>query len=76
MTIWRLRMACWIPKATNTYSDCVMIIAFPLQQWLQERASVLLIPILPVFFISRITYAWFIILKFSMLLEYRALNKL
>ena len=31
-------IACWIPKATNTHS----VYAFTLQQWLQERASVLL----------------------------------
>jgi len=30
MTIWRMRMACWIPKAKNTHSDCVIPIAFPL----------------------------------------------
>jgi len=41
MTIWHMRIACWIPKATNTHSGCVMLIAFPLQQWLQERASIL-----------------------------------
>ena len=23
MTIWRMRIACWIPKATNTHSGCV-----------------------------------------------------
>jgi len=32
--IWRLRIACWIPKATNTHSQYVILIAFPLQQWL------------------------------------------
>jgi hypothetical protein len=41
MTIWRMRIACWIPKATNTHSQHVVLIAFPLQQWLRERASVL-----------------------------------
>ena len=42
MTIWRMRIACRIPKATNTYTGCVTtIIAFPLQQWLQERVSML-----------------------------------
>jgi hypothetical protein len=41
MTIWRLRIAWWITKATNTHSQYVMFIAFPLQQWLQEHASVL-----------------------------------
>ena len=35
MTIWRMRIACWIPKATNTHSGCVVLIAFPLQQWVQ-----------------------------------------
>jgi hypothetical protein len=41
MTIWRMRIACWIPKATNTHSVCVMLVAFALQQWLHERALVL-----------------------------------
>jgi hypothetical protein len=36
MTIWRMRIARWIPKATNTHSEYVIIIAFPLQQWLRE----------------------------------------
>ena len=40
MTRWRMRIACCIPKATNTHSQYVILIAFPLQQWLQERASV------------------------------------
>jgi hypothetical protein len=39
MTVWRMRVACWIPKATNTHTDCVKHIAFPLQQWLHDRAS-------------------------------------
>jgi hypothetical protein len=39
--IWRMRMACWIPKARNAYTGCVILIAFPLQQWLHERASML-----------------------------------
>jgi hypothetical protein len=41
MTIWRIRIACWMRKATNTHSSCVILIAFPLQQWLQEHASML-----------------------------------
>jgi hypothetical protein len=41
MTIWRMRIACWITKATYTHWECVMFIAFPLQQWSQERASLL-----------------------------------
>ena len=35
------RIACWIPKTTNTHSQYVIIVAFALQQWLQERASLL-----------------------------------
>ena len=41
MTIRRMRIACWIPKATNTHSGCVILIAYPLQQWLHEHASML-----------------------------------
>jgi hypothetical protein len=40
MAIRRMRIACWIPKATNTHSEYV-ILSFPLRQWLFERASVL-----------------------------------
>ena len=40
MTIWRMRIACWIPKATNTHSEYVVLIAFPRQQWFRESASV------------------------------------
>ena len=41
MTIWHLRIVCWIPKATDTHSEYVILIVFPLQQWLHERASML-----------------------------------
>jgi hypothetical protein len=40
-TVWRMRIACWIPKATNTHSKYVILIAFTRQQWLRERFSVL-----------------------------------
>jgi len=33
MTIWRMQLAYWITKATDTYSECVIFIAFPWQQW-------------------------------------------
>jgi hypothetical protein len=33
MTIWRMRIAGWIPKARNTHSEYVIIIAFPLFIW-------------------------------------------
>jgi len=41
-------IACWIPKATSTHSDYVILIAFSLQQWLQERALILRYNILSV----------------------------
>jgi len=37
----RMSIAYWEPKATNTHSDYVLFIAFPRQQWLGERASIL-----------------------------------
>jgi len=40
-TIWRMRVACWKPKATNAHSEYVILVAFLLQQWLHERASML-----------------------------------
>ena len=41
MTIWCMRIACWMPKAKNTHWQYVILIDFPLQHWLQERASIL-----------------------------------
>jgi hypothetical protein len=39
MTVWRMRIARWVPKATNT--QYIILIAFPLQQCLNESASTL-----------------------------------
>ena len=41
MTIWCMCHTCWIPKATNTHSEYVILIAFPLQQWLHKCSSML-----------------------------------
>ena len=38
MKIRRMRIACWILKATDIQSEYVIIIALTPQQWLQERA--------------------------------------
>ena len=38
---WRMRSSCWRTKATDTHSEYVILIAFPLQQWLHEHASML-----------------------------------
>jgi len=37
----RMHFACWIPKATNTHSEYVIIV-FPLQKWLRERSPLTL----------------------------------
>jgi len=42
MAEWCMRIACWIPKATNALSICNTI-AFP-QQWLHERALYFILP--------------------------------
>jgi hypothetical protein len=60
MTIWRMRIACWITKAkhthrrththTHTHSEYVILIAFPRQKWLRARISVSCFSTLPVLF--------------------------
>ena len=41
MKMWRIRISRCIPKATNTHSEYVILIAFLLQQWLQHSARML-----------------------------------
>ena len=36
-----MHIAFWALKSTNAHSECVIVIALPLQQWLHERASML-----------------------------------
>jgi hypothetical protein len=36
--IWRMRIAFLIPKATHVHSQYIILVAFLLQQWLQESA--------------------------------------
>jgi len=38
MAIRRMRFACWMPKATFTFSEYVILVSFPQQRWLHERA--------------------------------------
>ena len=42
MTMWGVKYRMLGITATNTPSEYVILIAFPLQQWFRERASVLL----------------------------------
>jgi hypothetical protein len=39
--IRRMRFASFITKATDTHSEYIIFIAFPLEQLLRERASIL-----------------------------------
>ena len=57
MTMRRMRIACWITKATSTHSHYVILIAFPLQIWLHERASCYVIHTLSVLLVWRVTVA-------------------
>jgi len=41
MTIWGMRIKCWINKATDKHSEYVIFIAFPQQKLLKESSSVL-----------------------------------
>jgi hypothetical protein len=41
VTIWCMRILCWITKATNTNSEYVILIPFQLQQCLNESACML-----------------------------------
>jgi hypothetical protein len=46
-----MRITCWITKAKDTHSEQVILIAFPLQHRLHERASILRLYVtLPVLF--------------------------
>ena len=42
MTVWRTRVECWIPKATNTHSEYVILIPFPTATILHENTLMLL----------------------------------
>ena len=36
-----MRFACWKSKATDAHSEYAIVIAFPRQQWLRQRSSML-----------------------------------
>ena len=48
MKMWHIYIACWVQKATNALSQCVILIVFWLQQWLHKCASLLRYSTLPV----------------------------
>jgi len=61
---WRVRFVCWINKKTKTHSEYVILIAFPRQQLLRQRVSVLgcsyivcIVKTLPTLFLSSVGVA-------------------
>ena len=56
LTIWCTHIACWMPKAANTYVGYVTIIVVPLQQWWHECASCYVIRTVPVLLIHNLSY--------------------
>ena len=39
--IWHMRVAFCIPKSTYKHSEYIILTAFPQQQWLHERSSMI-----------------------------------
>ena len=60
LTIWRMRIACWIPKATITQSVYVILIDFQLQQWLSEPPSMYLLYFLCVFVVPYVYLLYYV----------------
>ena len=65
-----MRIACLIPKTTNTHSEYVILIAFILQQWLHERVSMLYYTYIACIVNKQsVFYSW----KFRFIVKYYAL---
>ena len=41
MTTWHIVTVCFVPKATDTYTEYVILIVFSQQRWLHELVSAL-----------------------------------
>jgi len=52
MTMWLMCIACWIPKATDTHLEHVILIAFPLHDGCTNVLQCYVICILPILFMS------------------------
>ena len=48
-----MRFACWLTKATGKHSEYAVLTAFPQQQWLRVRASMLCLRKLPPLFLLK-----------------------
>jgi len=60
MTIWRMRITCWIPNATKALSEYVTLIASPLQKRLHGRTSLLRSTCIILVFKSPVTISQFL----------------
>ena len=72
-TTRRMLFAWWITKVTDTHSEYVTLISFLLQQWLQERASMLcytyiacLVKNIRIYYLQRGLFLFFVILTWRM----------
>jgi hypothetical protein len=63
----RMRFARWITKTTNTHTDTeyVILIAFPRQQWLHERTSMLRLTYIACFVSIYLTFVFLMICTVS-----------
>jgi hypothetical protein len=56
MKIWRMRIACWIPKATNTHSVHVILIIFHCNSGCMNARQCYVMRTLPVLFAFHFIY--------------------
>jgi hypothetical protein len=66
--IRRMRFTYWITKAADTHSEYVVLVAFPGQEWLGERASVLRNTHLAVLYLPQLACGHLLVLKTTWLL--------
>jgi hypothetical protein len=59
MSVWRMRISCWISKATTAHSGYAIVISSPPQQQLHKRASYCLS------FLNRVLHGRYKAVKFS-----------
>jgi len=72
--IQRFRFACRINKAINTHSENVTLIAFPQQQWIPERPSMLRYTFTACIFPANSTHVQGVLMCFNVLLTVHLSN--
>jgi hypothetical protein len=58
VTYWRVRLAYWLTKATDTYSEYVLLTAFPQHHFLREHNSMLCFTYIAVVLRWKLQGAW------------------